>query len=143
MLTATRATSVTAVNDDVGNGIKARRTRLGMAIKALAERAGVDRGRLAAIEAGTATNVRPSTLGAINRALDELEAERTGTTDLPPGVTRIGDPSEDLFAVEVYTTEGVLQAIVKGQPKDADTIRETAQKLIEGMHVRPPAENGA
>lgn len=142
MLTMTERVSVTPVSDDVGTRIRTRRTRLGMAVKVLAEHAGVDRGRLAEIEAGTAKNVRAATLGAITRALDELEAERAG--DLPPGVSQVGDPADDLFAIEVYTPAGTIQAIVKGQPKDADLVREQALKLMADLPaMRPPTENGA
>ena len=141
MLAMRERTSVAAVTEDEGRRIKARRTRLGLPVKALAERAGVDRGRLAAIEAGTVTNVRAATLGAIERALDELETEQAAA-DLPPGVTPVGDPADDLFAVEVYTDAGVLRAIVKGQPRDADAIRKTASEIIAGLDVRPPKVNG-
>ena len=144
MSTTRERSSVAAVSDEVGKRIRERRTRLGMDVKPLAERAGVDRGRLAKIEAGTATNVRTSTIGAIERALDELEAERRATdAALPPGVSQIGDPADDLFAVEVYTDAGVLRAVVKGQPKDADVIRETAQQLMAGMALEPPKANDA
>lgn len=143
MLTMSERASVMPVSSDVGSRIKERRTRLGLGVKPLAERAGVDRGHLAAIERGTAANVRPATIGAIERALDELEAERAQDADLPPGVQQIGDPADDLFVIEIYTPAGTMQAVVKGLPKDADLIREQALKLMKGMGVRPPVENGA
>lgn len=142
MLKMLEGTSVAAVTDDVGQRIKTRRTRLGMPLKALAERAGVDRGRLSEIEAGKATNVRPATIGAIERALDEIEFE-TGSTEpeLPPGARHVGDPADDLIEFIIEGTGGI-RAVVKGPIRNMDELQAAAQKLIEGMRVRPPAENG-
>lgn len=122
--------------------IQQRLSALGISDREFAERSGIDRKALR--RAANGEPARPSTYTAIETWLDRLEVE-VGLVkpELPAGVTQVGDPSDDLFAVEVYTPEGIIQAVVKGQPKDADLIRETALKLIEGMHVRPPAENGA
>jgi len=122
--------------------IQERLLALGISDREFHERSGIDRKALR--RAANGEPVRPSTYTAIETWLHRLEIEAgIVEPDLPAGVTRVGDPSDDLFAVEVYTDVGVLQAVVKGQPKDADLIRETAQKLIEGLHLRPPAENGA
>lgn len=143
MSTMKERTSVAAMTEGVGHRIRERRTRIGMPVNALAERAGVDRGRLAAIEAGTAKNVRPATIGAIERALDELEVERgIADTGLPPGARRIGDPADDLIEFTIEGTDGI-KAVVKGPIRNMDELQAAAQKLIEGMQVRPPAENGA
>jgi transcriptional regulator with XRE-family HTH domain len=143
MSTMRERASVSAMTEGVGHRIRERRTRIGMPVNALAERAGVDRGRLAAIEAGTAKNVRPATIGAIERALDELEVEH-GIADpgLPPGARRIGDPADDLIEFTIEGTDGI-KAVVKGPIRNMDELQAAAQKLIEGMQVRPPAENGA
>lgn len=142
MLTMSGRASVAAVTDGAGQRIKDRRERLGVPVKALAERAGVDRGRLAEIERGVASNVRPATIGAIERALDALEAERGLDADLPPGAHRIGDPADDLIEFIIEGTDGI-KAVVKGPIRDMDEMQAAAQKLIAGMRVRPPAENGA
>lgn len=62
-----------------GELIRQRREALGWSIGALADRAGVDRGRLSAIEKGA--KHRGTTAAAILRALDELEAELSGPYD--------------------------------------------------------------
>jgi transcriptional regulator with XRE-family HTH domain len=129
MLAVREATSVAAVTEGAGQRIAERRTRLGLSVRALAQVAGVDRGRLAKIEDGTATNVRAATIGAIERALDELEAQRE--TPLPEGVRSIGDPADDLY--EVALEEGGRRVVVKGRPKDAQErqeIADTAMRLL-------------
>lgn len=63
-----------------GEQIVARRTALNMTRKALADRAGIDRGQLAKIENGT-TKARDATLGAVEAALIKAEtAERPAAT---------------------------------------------------------------
>lgn len=140
MLALKESPSVAPVTDDVGRQIKARRTRLGMPIKTLAEKAGVDRGRLSAIESGDVGNVRPATIGAIERALDDAERE-AGETDLPPGARRIGDPADDLIEFTIEGTDGI-KAVVKGPIRNMAELQAAAQKLIEGMHVRSADEKG-
>jgi transcriptional regulator with XRE-family HTH domain len=142
MLAMRERSSVAVVTDDVGQRIRARRTRLGMAVKALAERAGVDRGRLAEIEAGTATNVRPATLGAIYAALDDLERERGADADLPPGAHHIGDPGDDLVEFTIEGTDG-MRAVVKGPIRNMDELQAAARKLIEGLQIHASKDDDA
>jgi transcriptional regulator with XRE-family HTH domain len=141
MLTTREPSSVTVVTEDVGRRIKERRTRIGMPVKALAERAGVDRGRLAAIEAGSATNVRPATIGAIERALDVLEVQM-GIVEHEPtvGAERIGEPEDDLVEFIIEGTDGI-RAIVKGPVRNMDELQAAARKLIEGLKTGDPKEN--
>lgn len=127
MLAAREPFSVAPVTEGAGQRIADRRTRLGLSVRALAQSAGVDRGRLAKIEDGTATNVRPATIGAIERALDELEAEHEPA--LPEGVRPIGDPADDLY--EVAIEDGTRRVVVKGRPKD-----ERERREIEAAAVR-------
>lgn len=130
MLATQEATSVAAVTEEAGGRIAERRTRLGLSVSALARAAGVDRGRLAKIEDGTAAKVRPATIGAIERALDELEAAKR-EAPLPEGVRPIGDPADDLY--EVAIEDGTRRVVVKGRPKDArerQEIAETAMRLL-------------
>lgn len=143
MLTMQERTTVGHVSEDVGNRIRDRRARLGLSVKALAERAGVDRGRLAAIEAGKASNVRATTISAIELALDAIEAERQEpVAELPPGARRIGDPADDLIEFIIEGTDGI-RAVVKGPIRNMDELQAAAQKLLEGMHLRPAKTNGA
>lgn len=141
MLAMTERTTVAPVTADVGSRIKTRRADLGLSVKGLAERAGVDRGRLAEIEAGKAKNVRATTISAIERALDDLESRR-GDADLPPGAHRIGDPADDLIEFIIEGTDGV-RAVVKGPIRNMDELQAAAQKLLSGMQVRPVKTNGA
>lgn len=74
MSAAREAATVLAVDDETAASVKARRTRLGMSVQALAKEAHVDRGRLAALEKGD-PSVRSSTIGAVESALTRLEQE--------------------------------------------------------------------
>lgn len=132
MLMTKERASVVVVSDDVGTQIEDRRTRLGLSRKALAERAGVDRGRLAEIEKGTAHNVRPATMGAIRQALDSLEAGRN--TDLPEGARRIGDPADGLIEVEIEGTG--IRVVVKGPVRDVEEIQATALHYIREIQTK-------
>lgn len=132
MLTMERPTSVMPVDREVGRRIKERRTRLGMHVIDLAERAGIDRGRLAEIEKGKAANTRDTTIARIERALDALEHEMSIDVDLPPGVRRVGDPAEGIVEFTVEGNFGV-RAVVKGPISDLDQLQEAVAKLIAGM----------
>ena len=132
--------SVAAVVDHVGQRIESRRARLGLTIKALAVRAGIDRGTLAKIEAGTAANVRATTIAAIERALDELEAADPSAAELPPGAHRIGDPADDLIEFTIEGTDGI-KAVVKGPIRNMDELQEAARKLIANIQQRTTTRN--
>jgi transcriptional regulator with XRE-family HTH domain len=124
-----------AVDEETGARIKERRVRLGMSVKALATHAGVDRGRLAEIEDG-ATNVRPSTIGAIDSALSSLE-EEMGMRDRPTGATtRIGDPADDLIEFTIEGNFGV-RAVVKGPVRDLDALQAAVGRLVREMKGDP------
>ena len=58
-------------SEAVGPQIKGRRTRLGMSVKALVERANVNRASLTAIEAGA--SVQDRTVGKVVATLDALD----------------------------------------------------------------------
>ena len=130
MLTIERPTSVAPVTEDVGRQIRTRRTRLGMPVKALAERAGVDRGRLAAIEGGRAHNVRATTIGAIERALDDLEQEMGVDAETP--APRTLDPEGEFVEFVVEGNLGV-RVVVKGPVKNMAELQAAAERLVAGM----------
>lgn len=102
-----------------GEAIQARRKALGLTVKDLAERAGVDRGRVAAIEAGA--KARSSTLGALDAALTQLEDEMSGPYDRPGMVT-----------FQLKGNFGV-EATVRGPVENVDVLREQVERLIEKM----------
>lgn len=128
-------TSVGAVDNagEAGERIKARRVKLGMSVKGLAERANIDRGRLAAIEAGDAT-VRPATVGAVESALDRLEQEM-GMDD--PPIRAIGNPEDDLVEFTIEGNFGV-RAVVKGPVRDLDALQAAVAKLVQDMQRDQP-----
>lgn len=98
------APSVPFVGDpELGQRIRTRRMALGMSVTALAKLAGVDRSRVSAAESGA--SVRSSTLGAIEAALSQAEANAasgkgtdgaTSILELPDGtkVTFIGSADD-------------------------------------------------
>ena len=85
-----------------------------MSVSALAKRAGVDRGSLAALEAGHA--VRDTTTAAIEKALSELEYELG--MDVPSVVAQ--PRPEQRPAMIRFTVEGVYgaKALVVEGPVD-------------------------
>lgn len=138
MLTIERPTSVAPVADEAGERIRIRRTRLGMPVKALAERAGVDRGRLAAIESGRAHNVRATTIGAIERALDELEHEM-GVDDEAEARTLAPEGGSEFVEFVVEGNLGV-RVVVKGPVKNMAELQAAAERLVAGMQRDQSAE---
>lgn len=97
-----------------GKAIHERRTKLGLSVKALAALAGVDRGRLAAIEDGA--SARSGTYGAIHAALDKLEEEMSGPYDAAPAPAAeqhtVTLRASGNFGVDV-TVEGPIADIVE------------------------------
>ena len=111
--------------DATGSDVHARRTAIGMSVSALAKRAGVDRGSLAALEKGEA--VRDTTEAAILRTLAELEHE------LGMDVPEPARPAEaHLIEIEVTGDFGV-RVVVKGPVEDEAEIVAAAMKLVRGM----------
>ena len=119
------ANTLGGMTDDRARGasIAARRKGLGLSVKALAERAGVDRGRLAAIEDGAAA--RSSTIGAIEAALDRLEGEMSG-------------PYDDAGTTVTFRLAGNfgVDVTVQGPVANLTELEESVSRLIRDM--RPP-----
>jgi transcriptional regulator with XRE-family HTH domain len=105
--------------------IRDRRERLGMTIKDLAEEAQVDRGRLSALEAG-ASSPRPSTIGAVLRALERLEREM--------GLAGTSADDYDTVEFEVAGNFGV-RVVVKGPVRDRAELEESVLRLISRMQA--------
>ena len=116
--------------------MKARRLRLGMSVKGLAERAGINRATLSAIEAGQMMNAREATLGAITTALDRLEQEMG--MKLPDGVQRVGDPNEGEVEFRIEGVVGRRSVIVKGPIGDIAALQAAVQGILAGMRADPP-----
>lgn len=111
---------VDLVESDLGQNIEERRIKLGMSRKGLAEAAGVDRGRLAAAEAGNPA-VRPTTLRAITSTLDRLEQEMG-----------MDDPEDDLVEFRVSGNFGV-DVVVKGPVRDMQALEESVARIVRRM----------
>ena len=128
MLLMDAATTVSRVNVEVGARVQERRTRLGMSVSALAREAKVDRGRLAALEAGDGS-VRESTIGAIHAALDRLEHE----IGMDVSGSAVGtDPEDDLVEFTIEGNFGV-RAVVKGPIRDMDKLQAAVARLVQEM----------
>lgn len=95
-----------------GAQVKARRERLGMAIKDLAQESKVSRDTLSDLESGT-KDFRQATLGKVLRALDRLEEE--SGVDVPPvvhhGVVRY--VVEGVYGAEALVVEGPVENIAE------------------------------
>ena len=100
--------------------IRARRVRLGISVKALALRAGVDRGTLASLEAGD-ERIREATYGSVERALDLLEQEM--------GVEPAAGPLADVVEFRVSGDFGV-DVVVKGPVRDMAAMEESVARLL-------------
>jgi transcriptional regulator with XRE-family HTH domain len=119
-----RRTTVAGV-DATGADVSARRTAIGMSVSALAKRAGVDRGSLAALEEGR--TVRDTTVAAVLRTLADLEHEM-GMDE--PDPVRPAQPH--MIEIEVTGDFGV-RVVVKGPVEDEAEVVEAAMKLVRGM----------
>lgn len=140
MLTTQESTTVGAVADEhgvprrlSGEEFKRRRDALGLGRSELAARAGVDRSRVKMLEEDD-PRLRDNTVGAIDRALSDLEREM-GMNE--PGVVALGDPADDLVEFSVEGNFGV-RAVVKGPVRDIDALREAVAKLISDMNRDTP-----
>jgi transcriptional regulator with XRE-family HTH domain len=106
--------------------VRARRVRLGLSVKELALRAGVDRGTLAALEAGD-ERVRDRTFGAVERTLDQLETEMG--IEAP---NNNGSPSADVVEFRVSGDFGV-DVVVKGPVRDMDALEASVSRLLDRL----------
>lgn len=127
------STSVGAVTQsDAGADIQRRRLAIGMSVAKLAKLAGVDRGRLAALEAGQ--KVRDTTLAAVTRALADLEHELgmdmpSQVQGVPVSIPTQAPSSEGIIEFDITGDFGV-HIVVKGPVVDADLLRRQAAAII-------------
>lgn len=117
-----------AVSAHRGESIRARRVRLGIGVKPLAMRAGVDRGTLAAIEAGD-ERARETTYAAVERALELLEQEM--------GIEPAGGNSADVVEFRVAGNFGV-DVVVKGPIRDLPALEASVARLMERLAAERP-----
>ena len=125
MYAMAEADTLDLVDEGMGDRVRARRVALGISAKALAMRAGVDRGRLAALEAGD-PSVTERTVGAIDRALGALEREMGIEPD---------DKLADVIEFRVAGNFGV-DVVVKGPVRDMAAIEDSVARLITKMQAQ-------
>lgn len=126
LVTVERPNRVTPVsNGTVGDRIRQRREAMGWDIKALAKLANVDRGQLAKIERGEHIP-RGATLGAIERALDEIEKE-----------TGHDEPDAGLVTFRLSGNFGV-DVVVQGPVSNIEELEESVARLVRTMKKDEP-----
>lgn len=110
------------VDENAGRGarVKARREKLGMKVKPLADAAGVDRGRLGLFEEG-AVEPTDTWIRRVEGALDRLEHEMW-----------LDDDTDDLVEFTIEGNFGV-RAAVKGPIRDIDKLREAAAQFAREL----------
>ena len=123
-------TSVGAVtSESAGAGIQRRRLEIGISVAELARRAGVDRGRLTALENGE--RVRDTTLAAVTRALADLEHELG--MDVPSVVEA---PTAAAPSMIRFTVEGVYGAkalVVEGPVENIAELEAAVDKIMRRL----------
>ena len=125
------------VAEPMGERIQQRRARLGMSVRELATRAGVDRGRLAALEKGEG-QARATTIALVETALDQLEAEMGyDETD------RLVSPEEESVVEFRVTGNFGVDVVVRGPVRDMAALEDSVGRLIARMSTnRPEATEG-
>lgn len=113
---------------DLGAKVRARRLALGLSVKALAERAGVDRSRVAVLEDGG--TLRPATLGAILTALEAAERE-AGLGPEGPAERPSEAPSGPRTAI-TFEVEGI-KVTVEGSEEDREAVEASAVRAAYGL----------
>lgn len=106
----------------IGAAMRARREALGLSVRALAERAGVDRSRVSAVEEGQ--SVRSSTLGAIEAALARLEEEVSGPYDE-------AGPRTVTYRVQ-FGDQGA-HVTIEGEVDDIPELEASVRRLLSEM----------
>lgn len=127
MATLQLATTVSGVNVS-GEQIKTRRTAIGMSVAALAKRAGVDRGSLAALEDGR--HVRDTTVAAIDKTLADLEHEMG--MDVP---SQVAIPAAAPAMIR-FTVEGVYGAkalVVEGPVENVAELEAAVDRIMRRL----------
>lgn len=115
-----------------GVGLGQRRAALGVSVRSLAELAGVDRGRLAKIEAG-APGARPATLGAIESALTRLEGANGH------GGPSVATATDQLVRIRLMGDHGV-KVELEGPASALPELEASAARLVRAFTGSGDAE---
>ena len=124
-------TSVGAVtSESAGAGIQRRRLEIGISVAELARRAGVDRGRLTALENGE--RVRDTTLAAVTRALADLEHELG--MDVPSVVAEQAPaPASPMIRFTVEGVYGAKALVVEGPVENIAELEAAVDKIMRRL----------
>jgi transcriptional regulator with XRE-family HTH domain len=112
-----------------GSRVRARRVKMGISVKELAMRAGVDRGTLSSLEADD-DRVRDTTIAAIERALDLLEQEMGMDA---PGPDEEKAPG--LVRFEVTGVYGADALVVEGPVENLAELEAMIDRIMRGSRA--------
>ena len=129
MSVAHLATSVDGVTLERGAHFRDRRTAIGLSVLALARRANVDRGSLAALEAGK--DVRDTTIAQVDRTLTEIEHELG--MDAP---TQVAEPQQAGGPTIRFVVEGVYGAkalVVEGPVDNLPELEAAVDRIMRRL----------
>lgn len=132
------AARLSAVDDDTGARIEERRLALGLSVKALAERAGIDRGVLSRIEKGE--GARATSVRLIERALDEFERERG--MDLPSVVQEQQTVAPGVVRIEVQGVYGAKALILEAPPENLDELKAMVDQIMKSLRDDQDRDQG-
>jgi transcriptional regulator with XRE-family HTH domain len=118
--------------------VTARRQRIGLKIKELAEHAGVSPDTLSDWERGL-RNPQTETVDAVLSTLDRMEEEMG--FDAPPAVTAIeGEGRPKLVRFKVEGVYGVDALTVEGPPENLPELLEAVDRIMRGNAQRRDTE---
>lgn len=117
-----------------GAELRARRDAIGISRRDLADRAGVGRGSIEKIEAGETLRGHYAIVGAIDKALSDLEHEMG--MDLPSQVETIKAPTATEPGVVRVRVEGVYGAkslIVEAPPENVAELEAMVDRIMRNL----------
>lgn len=117
-----------------GEQFKARRTAIGLSVSALAKRAGVDRGSLAALEDGK--GVRDTTVAQIDKTLTDLEHELGMDV---PSVVEAPAPAEtsEPLRFTFHDVFGIGEIIAEGPVDRPEELVAAIRELLAEIRSTP------
>lgn len=133
MVTTFDAATFSGVSDDQGGErpsgaeFQARRDRIGIKRSELAKRAGVDRSRVQMLEEDD-PRLRGSTVGAISRALADLEREMG--MDEP---SRVAETQPNLVRIKIDNMYGISGFVLEGEPEDKEVLIEMVAEIVRQL----------
>ncbi len=126
------STSVAAVTDvSTGEDIHRRRLAIGISVAELARRAGIDRGRLSALEAGE--KVRDTTLAAVVRTLADLEHELGMNEPSQVVPAKVAAERPNVIRFEVQGVYGAKALVVEGPVENIAELEAAVDRIMRRL----------